>query len=242
MEPAEHVEAIRAETDHLVVAAEIAGLGAPVPSCPGWDVTDLLAHIGTVQRWSAGIVERRATEREYPADVGRPEDPAALPDWVRAGAEHLVAVCAATPPDVELWTFPGPGPARFWFRRQAHEVALHRVDAELAAGAPRPIDGALARDGLDEFFDVVVAFRLRDRMVGAGETVHLHRTDGDGEWLVRLGPDGPGVARVHEKGDVAARGAASDLLCAVRGRIDVSALEVFGDATLLARFVDLSRL
>ena len=27
-------------------------------------------------------------------------------------------------------------------------------------------------------------------MRGAGETIHLHCTDGEGEWLVRLAPDG----------------------------------------------------
>src|SRR5690606_26574040 len=125
-------------------------------------------------------------------DVGRPDDPAALPDWVRVGAARLVEVGGATPPDAAVWTFPGMGVASFWFRRQAHEVALHRVDADLAAGEPAPaLDPELARDGLDELFDVIVAFRLRERLIGSGETVHLHRTDGDGEWLVRLTPDGP---------------------------------------------------
>lgn len=243
MEPSLHVAAIRDQSDRLLGAADVAGLGAPVPSCPGWTVADLLGHLGTVQRWSAGIVERRATEMDFPADVGKPDDPAALADWVRAGADHLVEVCVATPPDAAVWTFPGMGTAAFWFRRQAQEVALHRVDAELAAGMVAPeIEPDLARDGIDEFLDVVVAFRLRERLVGAGETVHLHRTDGDGEWLVRLTPDGPAVERVHTKGDVAARGSASDLLLAVRGRSDLGVLEVFGDAVLLRRFVDLARI
>jgi uncharacterized protein (TIGR03083 family) len=242
MEPHEHIDAIRSESAALVAAAERAGLTASVPSCPDWTVADLLGHIGTVQRWAAGIVERRATERDYPADVGRPTDPSALAEWVRVGAAHLVEVCAATPPDAALWTFPGPGEARFWFRRQAQEVALHRIDAELANGTFTPLAADLAADGIDEFFDVVVAFRLHERMTGDGESVHLHRTDGEGEWLARLTPDGPEVERAHAKGDAAARGTASDLLLAVRGRIDLSALEVFGDAAVLERFVDLSRL
>ena len=243
MDPQEHLDSIRAESARLVAAAEAAGLDAPVASCPDWTVADLLGHIGTVQRWSAGIVERRATEMDYPADVGRPDDPSALPEWVRVGAARLVEVCAATPRDAAVWTFPGMGQAAFWFRRQAHEVALHRIDADLAAGAPAPALAApLARDGIDEFLDVVVAFRLRDRMVGAGETVHLHCTDGEGEWLVRLTPDGPEVQRIHAKGDVAARGTASDLLLAIRGRVEPSALEVFGDESILLRFIDLSRL
>ena len=77
------------------------------------------------------------------------------------------------------------GEARFWSRRQAHEIALHRVDMELArpgdAGPPDPIESELACDGIDEFLEQVVPFRLRDRMVGHGETFHFHRTDGDGD-------------------------------------------------------------
>ena len=116
MDPQEHLDSIRAESARLVAAAEAAGLDAPVASCPDWTVADLLGHIGTVQRWSAGIVERRATEMDYPADVGRPDDPSALPEWVGVGAARLVEVCAATPPDAAVWTFPGMGQAAFWFR------------------------------------------------------------------------------------------------------------------------------
>ena len=60
-------------------------------------------------------------------------------------------------------------------------------------------------------------------MIGNGETLHFHRTDGDGEWLVRLTPDGPEVERAHAKGDVAVRGSASDLLLARAGRVGLDA-------------------
>jgi len=242
VEHSEHIDVIRDESRALVAAAESAGLDARVPSCPDWAVADLLGHQGTVQRWAAGIVEARATEARFPADVGRPSDPAALPDWVRAGSAHLVDVLTSTPSDAELWTFAGPGAAAFWFRRQAQEVALHRVDAELAAGTRSPLDAALARDAIDEFFDVIAPLRLRERMVGDGETVHLHCTDGEGEWLARLTPTGVEVERAHAKGDVAARGTASDLVLVLRGRRGVDAVEVFGDAAVLDSFIDMSRI
>jgi hypothetical protein len=44
------------------------------------------------------------------------------------------------------------------------------------------------------------------------------------------------VTREHAKGDVAARGTASDLLLFLWGRVPADSLEVFGDADLLARF------
>jgi hypothetical protein len=44
------------------------------------------------------------------------------------------------------------------------------------------------------------------------------------------------VERRHEKGDVAARGSASDLDLFVWGRIPRDTFDVFGDAALLDRF------
>ena len=73
-------------------------------------------------------------------------------------------------------------PCGFWSRRQAHELAVHRWDAQLAAGAPQPIDRALAADGIQELFDILPA-RPGGAPTGNGETMHLHCTDGDGEWL-----------------------------------------------------------
>ena len=44
MDHATRVEAVRRETELLAVAAEAAGPEAPVPSCPGWDVAELLGQ------------------------------------------------------------------------------------------------------------------------------------------------------------------------------------------------------
>jgi hypothetical protein len=78
-----------------------------------------------------------------------------------------------------------------------------------------------------------------DALRGDGETVHLHFTDtaegAPGEWLVTLTADGPAIEPVHAKGDVAARGPASDLDLYLWGRVGVDTLEVFGDVALLER-------
>jgi uncharacterized protein (TIGR03083 family) len=121
------------------------------------------------------------------------------------------------------------------FRRVAQETAMHRWDAEAAAGDPQPIDRALAADGIDEMLEVFVP-RVNDKLVGTGETLHLHATDGDGEWLITLTPDGPTWERGHAKGDVAARGTTSDLLLLLWNRRTPDDLEVFGDRTVLERW------
>src|ERR1700752_1604641 len=60
-----YIGALRGEGELLAAAAERAGMGAPVPSCPGWAVRDLLKHTGYVHRWATGIVA---------GGLGRPPD------------------------------------------------------------------------------------------------------------------------------------------------------------------------
>jgi len=238
MEYSEHVETIEPNVTLLADAAQRAGVDAPVPTCPEWVVGDLLTHLGRVHRWVTDIVRSRATEMtERPA--GDPPDGPDRIRWVVDGAGALADALRATEPDTPMWAFGEPPSARFWARRQAHELAMHRVDAELAAGAATPIESAFAADGIDEFLMLLqLVSRRGDRrrgITGSGETIHVHCTDVDGEWLVRLEPDVPVVTREHAKGDVAVRGSASDLLLLLSGRLtrDAPNFEVFGEATLL---------
>ena len=83
---------------------------------------------------------------------------------------------------------------------------------------------------------IEVGLRSRSRGGGSIEypegSLHLHRTDGDGEWLLTT-VDGELVATFeHARGDAAARGTASDLLLYLWGR-GRTTLECFGDEALL---------
>jgi uncharacterized protein (TIGR03083 family) len=244
MELDEYLDAITNESAALADAAALAGLDARVPSCPDWTVADLVAHVGEVQQWARVTVERRATERISRSSLPSAPRGAELLPWFRAQASALVEVFSATDAAVPVWSWTDDQTARFWFRRQANEVAVHRWDAQLAAGDPRPIETRLAVDGVDECL-AMLPFRLRDQVVGTGETVHLHCTDtppdAAGEWLVTLRPEGPVTEHRHAKGDVAARGTASDLDLFVWGRVPPTAFEVFGDSALLHRFQDAAR-
>jgi uncharacterized protein (TIGR03083 family) len=139
MEIAEHISAIDRDGALLAAAAERVGLDAAVPSCPAWRVRDLLRHQGYVHRWAAAYVANRYTERvprltEAEVLAAGPDD-AGLVDWFAAGHAALVETLQSADPDVRCWTFlPAPSPLAFWARRQAHETAIHRVDAEQAAG------------------------------------------------------------------------------------------------------------
>jgi uncharacterized protein (TIGR03083 family) len=245
MQRDEYLDAITTESAALAEAAERAGLDAAVPSCPGWTIADLVGHIGNVQRWARITVEQRATERIQWRSLPPPPPAAEILEWFRAQTPALIATLAATDPATPVWSWTGDHTAGFWSRRQANEVVVHRWDAQLAAGIPSEIDAVLAADGVDECLGMA-AVRNRELLTGDGETVHLHCTDistgigpgtgGGGEWLVALTVDGPVIERVHAKGDVAARGTASNLDLFVWGRVPVADLEVFGDVALLERF------
>lgn len=228
------VEAIRRESTLLADVAGKLPLETPVPSCPGWTLGDLVGHLGTVQTFVATMVETRAQERldrkTLPAAaVGPPVVP-----WFREATVRLVRALVTTDPSTPMWTWTRERNAGYWARRQAHEAAIHRWDAEHTAGAPGPVDAALAVDGVDELLELHLGTRS-EKFVGEPCTVHLHATDAAGEWFLRLGPDGLVVEHRHAKGDVAARGKASDLDLFLWGRLGDSALEVLGNRAILER-------
>jgi uncharacterized protein (TIGR03083 family) len=236
MELPQYLDAITYESVALADAAERGDLDAQVPSCPDWTLARLVAHIGEVQQWARILVEQRASERISRRTLPAAPSGADLIPWFREQAPQLVATLAATDPSTPMWTFTADQTARFWSRRQAHEVAVHRWDAELTAGDPAPIAAELAADGVDEWLGLLPAGPTHDRLIGTGETIHLHCTDTEGEWVVTLTDEGPRVTRAHEKSDLAVRGAASDLDLFVLGRVEPTGFEVFGDTELLARF------
>ncbi len=158
VETEEYLAALQREGRVLGDAAERAGLQAPVPSCPGWTVADLVWHIGEVHHFWGGVVQRRATEHTEVPKPARPAD-ADLLAWYREGLERLADVLAAADPATAVWTWAPQKDVAFIQRRMAQETVVHRVDAELAAGAPTPIDPRLAVDGVDEFFRFCTAWK-----------------------------------------------------------------------------------
>src|SRR5689334_3598378 len=173
----ERAESIRREGHDLATAAGAAGVDATVPSCPDWKVADLLGHTGRIHRWVTSIlVEQREARGEHWSE-SQPPPPSELLDWFAAGVDPLAEALIAAGPDVEVWTWTPEKTSGFWARRQAVETAVHRYDAELAAGSTNPVARDLAVDGIDELFDLIPFWPWADRVKGDGQTLHFHCTD-----------------------------------------------------------------
>ncbi|MGC0209208.1 maleylpyruvate isomerase family mycothiol-dependent enzyme [Streptomyces levis] len=208
METAELLQALRAEGTLLASAAEQAGTDAKVPACPRWQVRDLLRHTGAVHRWAASYLIERHTERR-PLTEPAGLDGAELIAWYRDSHRLLVDALAGAPSDLDCWAFlPAPSPLAFWTRRQAHETAVHRFDAESARGGePTAVTPRFATDGIDELLRGFHA-RTRSRVRTPEPRVLRVRTDDtDAVWTVRLSPEPP----------VTERGASGEAECELSG-------------------------
>jgi uncharacterized protein (TIGR03083 family) len=242
-----------------VVPGQLGQLGAAVPTCPGWTVADLARHVGTVYLHKVALMrDGRQPEVWPPAGVAE-EDPVALLD--RAYAELAGELTARSPGEI-VGSWYGPDQSvGFWIRRMAQETVVHRIDAELGAGAPvAAVPDDLAIDGVDELLTVFVAFAMREwpqdfadewpaDATGApgrpAERRYAISTDG-ASWQVSAGPGrfavsgGPGVAadRASEP-DVKVQGAPAALLRWAWNRTLPGApdgLTVEGDRSALADF------
>ena len=231
-----YIDFVRDEGAALAAAAE-RDMKAHVPSCPEWNVFQLVEHTGYVHRHISERLRRKSIEMDPPLDVEEaPSDDAGLIDWYRRGLTTLEELLRGLPPDSPAWTWwPPDNTAGFWRRRMALETAVHRWDADNATGTAAAIDPELGADGVDEFFDIHMQEDGGEPYEGIEGTVHFHRTDGEGEWILRLAKgETPRARHGHERGEAAVRGSGSDLLLFVWRRKQPSDFEIHGDEALVA--------
>ena len=232
----DHIADLHRDGLALLDAARAAGLDAPVAACPGWTVSRLVGHTGKVLERTAILVrEGLDTPPGNDRFVRFPDDESAFERFA-AVLDDTVAALADADPDGSCWNFTGNDLTNgFWTRRMANEVAVHRADAEIAAGTLQPIEAERAVDAIDELVMVMLPFSAVLKSPDLTGSFHLHCTDTDGEWLAVF-TDGALVAtREHAKGDLAVRGPASSLLLWAYNRVPAGTdgLESFGDPALL---------
>ena len=217
-----------AAEDHQVV----------IPHIQNWTASNVIIHVGLVFSFVDQSIRQGAPvgQRGVAAWANDPinqPDTSELGPWFQSVADALDDAIWTHQPDDQVWTSSQRmDTAQFWMRRMTQEAVMHRWDIEAAHGDSQPIDAELAVDGIDEFYDFFIAERLPEAFSGEG-SVHLHATDAEGEWMITRKNDGITVEKMHGKGDVAARGSASDLLLFVWNRKLHTALETFGNTELL---------
>jgi uncharacterized protein (TIGR03083 family) len=218
---------IAADSAGLADAAE-GNLSAPVEHCPGWTVADLVRHVWEVHAFWGQIVERRLGDHSEFVEPPAPSDDELI-DAFRSGADRLVEVLAAADPATPVWTWASQQDAGFVIRHQVQEAAVHRWDAEHAAGRSFSIDRAAAADAVDEFLQ----FSLGPADAGLDAPLALVATDSAVAWTVRPAEDGaPAVAPGIAADAAQIRGPASDLLLWIYGRRPAVQLDVVGDPAL----------
>lgn len=230
MEVEEHVAQTEADGAELAVAAASAGFDAQVPGTD-WTVRDLVTHVGGVHRWAADIVASASptgdTESARRVGAAQPDD--SLLDWFLEGHEQLIAVLRSAPAGLECFTFlPAPSPLAFWARRQAHETAIHRADAQLAAGHEPIFGTAFAQDGIDELLNGFG--RRKSNAIATPGTLGLRASDKGDSWTVTLGGERLVAGRGIESTDATVTGSSGDLYLWLWNRS--AAVTIDGDAAL----------
>ncbi len=151
----------------------------------------------------------------------------------------LIDRLEATPASTPVWTwFDADHSAAFVARRCAHELAVHRFDAQSSRGICTPIPTELAADGIDEIFDVLLAAREQSA-AGSGRVLALRSAELGAEWSATLGHDRVDVTRrtnderTEGAGDLVVSGTTSDLELTLYHRPTLSPVDVNGDYTVL---------
>ncbi len=234
----EHCDQFQAEGARFVARALEADLDAPVPGCPEWRVSDLLAHLGFVHRWARYLVAVRARERISARDMGLSRGPVGAL-WLGEGVREALTTLRESQPDEQMWAWGADQHVRFWARRLLHETLVHRVDLEDAMGVTSQIDSLIAVDAIDEFLANLAragAFSPGVGNLAGNDEVITFRTDEGPSWSALLTPQGFDILDESLPGDATLAGSASEVLltlyrrrtleetaCATEGRSDLVA-------------------
>lgn len=248
MEIPEHIAVVEGDAKLFAAAAWRGGLDIEIPTCPGWDMRALVRHLGEIHLWAAAHIAKphfkpipddlsELTEHWPDLGVFWPDDDGLI-DWYLATNQNLLDALVSAPADLDTFTFlPAPSPLAMWARRQAHEIAVHRFDAEHAAGIPTEYAPAFAADGIDETL-AAHAPRLESFPVETPRTMQVHAHDTDDHWMVTMAPDGITTTREEGHADVTLTGSAADLYLIVWNRREDEEATVDGDADVLAAWHD----
>lgn len=242
MDTPRYIQSIRDSGDRFVAVLEGVDLEAPVPSCPEWVVRDLVRHQAGVHAWARTIVGNRlqkSPDRDMEQLVGGWPVDNELLWWFQAGYQSLADVLEQAPEQLQCWTFlEASSPLIHWARRQAHETAIHKVDAELAARQlPEVFQSAFAADGIDELLTAFITRRGRGPTADRPTSFAVQCTDSGDAWTVYYDQDRAVTERLADPdADALVRGSASDLYLWLWHRLPQEQAELVGSPSVADDF------
>lgn len=231
---------LEAHGDKMCIAIKGADLDLAVPTCPGWALRDLLQHLGGIHRWAATYVnEQRTSVIDVDLEElvgGWPPDAGLLP-WFSDGHRALVDSLRSAPADLECFTFlDAPTPRHMWSRRQAHETAIHRVDAEASVGRRVGFEPAFAADGIDELLRCFLTRRGRGPRSDAPRLLEVVATDVGQKWRLVFDDQACRIDDGDATADTVIEGEASTLYQLLWNRAEPDSIQVNGDPRVLEKW------
>lgn len=227
MEYAGFVEQVRVNGNRLAFISK-GDLQMPIPTCPGWTVRDLVAHIAQVYEHKIECTRLGHAPEPWPPEWPRADQPL---EWYRDAHTRLLEMFAGSDPTTPSATWwPADQTVGFWARRMAHETSVHRVDAELARGTETPIDVELATDGVDEILRLMLEGDWSEDPDDAAVGQRVAIQTGGRAWDVVM--DRGAMTVTDHDGSVAAQisGEPSDVLLWLWGRAADDRISYEGDA------------
>lgn len=221
---------VQDDGDRLAAVAR-GDLSATVPSCPGWTVRDLVSHVAEVYEDKIARTALGRAPDPWPPAWPADRDPV---DWFIDAHERLLEMLRERGPDAPSATWwPPDQTVGFWGRRMAHETAVHRVDAELAAGTATPVDADLALDGVDEILVIMLAGDWSDAPSDIATAQRVAISTGGRRWIATLEPEAVTIDEEDGDGVASVEGESSDVLLWLWGRAGDERVRRSGDEAAL---------
>lgn len=239
-----YIKAVEVEGERFARAAELGGFDVAIPACPGWVMRDLVRHLGEIHLWAAANIISPAPhwlhvgqlsdlQQYWPGLAAEWPTDEELIAWYQATLANLVHVLRTAPLGVEAFTFlPAPSPLEMWARRQASEIAIHRVDAECVQGIVSQFDPLFAADMIDELITGFAPYYKSDAFTD-DRVLQVVAADVGERWWVTMGPVGVTTSRTGDTADLTITGTAADLYLLLWNRTSGSTAHLDGDTRLM---------
>jgi uncharacterized protein (TIGR03083 family) len=229
--------------------------GWPKPTlCEGWTAAHVVAHVLTGDQLVRGLVWTATgkdhggqdlptdfADRQRRFEVASTWEPSKLKEMAHAESDQTVAAVAEAvkeAPDAMVTMPIGPVPMTVLRGMRLNEYVIHGHDLMPAIGRAIPIPDWFSDRALGDAVSRMARLHSRSPHKGKSASFHLHRTDGEGEWVMRAKGGEALVEPGHARADVALRGSAEGLYWVLmgRGKPEEHGVEVHGDPALAAAF------